>query len=89
MDPEYAAPYVLMGKIYATAGRWDDAYRIEELRKCAGAKKKPASALIEVNNKMHEFVVGNTPSKEISAILNILSPRMKEEGHVPTVNLVF
>lgn len=88
VNSEWAVPYVLMYSIYASTGRWDDAYRIEELRKQAGAKKKPASALIEVDKKVHEFVVGRNESKEVAAMLETLNSRMEGKGRVPNVDLV-
>lgn len=58
LDPSHAAGYVLMANIYADAGRMEDANGIEHMRKSAGVQKKPAKALIEVNGKVHEFIVG-------------------------------
>lgn len=52
------------------ANMWDDAYRLEELRKHTGAIKKPASALIEVNRQIHEFVMSSKQSEEISGYAN-------------------
>eukprot|EP00246_Nothoceros_aenigmaticus_P003390 TRINITY_DN14533_c0_g5_i1.p1 TRINITY_DN14533_c0_g5~~TRINITY_DN14533_c0_g5_i1.p1 ORF type:complete len:118 (-),score=19.27 TRINITY_DN14533_c0_g5_i1:292-645(-) len=43
LDPGHASPYVVMANIYADAGRWTDAERIERVRKLAGANKKTCS----------------------------------------------
>lgn len=82
MNPEDAGLYVLMTDIFASAGRLDDAFRLEDLRKHVGAIKKPATALIEVGNNVHEFVVGDNQSKDISDTLSSLSADMKAEGNV-------
>ncbi|KAI5056028.1 hypothetical protein GOP47_0029549 [Adiantum capillus-veneris] len=87
-DAEWAVPYVLMWNIYVSVGRLEDANKIEELRKKAGAKKKPARALIEVNKKVHEFVVGRNDSKEVASMLETLQSRMESRGCVPNLELV-
>ncbi|MCO5580916.1 hypothetical protein L7F22_034789 [Adiantum nelumboides] len=87
-DVEWAVPYILMWNIYVTAGRFEDANKIEELRKKARAKKKPARALIEVNRKVHEFVVGRNDSKEVALMLETLQARMESRGRVPILELV-
>eukprot|EP00250_Pteridium_aquilinum_P020324 c24785_g1_i1 orf=1161-3824(-) len=84
LDKKDGAWYVLMADIYANVGMWDDVYRIEELRKCAGAYKKPAIAVIEVDHKLHEFVAGHNERKEVLSMLQSLNLRLKQEGHSPS-----
>lgn len=88
MGSDLAAPYVLMGNLYSSAGRWNDARRIEEQRKQAGAKNLPASAWIEVNKKVHEFVAGNNQCKKITGMLELMSSRMEGSGLVPKLDVV-
>ncbi|KAI5058720.1 hypothetical protein GOP47_0026890 [Adiantum capillus-veneris] len=87
INPEKAAPYMLMAKTFEAASMWEEAQHIEELRKEAGAKKQPATALIEVHKRVHEFVVGDDQSLEVSAMLDTLTPRLKKHGYVPIVNV--
>lgn len=86
-DPFDATGYVLMSGIYSDARMWNDAEKIEELRECAGAWKKPAKAWIEANDSMHEFVGGHK-CEESYAMLKTLNNRMEEEGYMPKVDLV-
>lgn len=58
-NSEVAAHYVLLSNIYATAGRWDDVEKVRELMKDKRVKKMPGRSWIEVNDKMHTFIVGN------------------------------
>lgn len=88
MKPEVAAWYAIMADMYTDAGRFDDAYEIELMRKHAGAKKKPACASIEVSNEVHKFIVGENQSDEISTMLKSLNLRMKGAGHVPHIDSV-
>jgi hypothetical protein len=86
--PKDGAWYALMTDIYAGAGRLDDAHRVEERRKHIGAWKKPGIAAIEVNNEVHKFVVGNQYPEEIACKLNSLGLNIKNEGHMPNLNLI-
>jgi pentatricopeptide repeat protein len=89
INPEDSAWYVLMSDLYAHVGRWSDAYRIDELRKQMGAKKKAAVACIEVNKKVHEFVVGEEASDEVVSIMNRMNSSIKmDRGHLPHLDLV-
>lgn len=77
-----AGLYVLMSDIFASDGRLDDANRIEDIRRHVGAFKKPATALLEIGNEVHEFVVGNNLSRDIKEILSSLNAGMKIDGNV-------
>lgn len=87
LEPENAVAYVLLGNIYANAGRWEDVDRVESLRISAGAWKKPARACIEVQRKVHEFTVGEERS-DVSEKVRNMRPGLKQGGHVPHTDLV-
>lgn len=88
MNAEDSTWYVLMTDIYTSTGSPADAQCIESLRKHVGAKKIPASALIEVNKKVYEFVKGSDQNEDISTMLQALNKRIKEEGHLPNVDKI-
>lgn len=88
INAEDSAWYVLMADLYASTGKKSDASRIEELRKFTGAKKMAAVASIEIDKKVHEFVVGDEPSEEVQAMLDDLSSSVKKKGHLPHIDLV-
>eukprot|EP01018_Ginkgo_biloba_P018482 Gb_07217 [translate_table: standard] len=91
LEPENAGFYVLLSNIYASAGRWDDAARVRTMMNERGVKKIPGWSLIEVNNKVHAFLVedrSHPQSEKIYAILETLSGQMKEAGYVPNTNFV-
>eukprot|EP01018_Ginkgo_biloba_P031778 Gb_10324 [translate_table: standard] len=86
MDPENAAPYVLLSNIYAAAGRWDGIDKVRKMMKDRRIKKKPGCSWIEVNKQVYAFVVGDRSHpqmQEIYAQLETLSGQMKEGGYVP------
>ncbi|KAJ7548560.1 hypothetical protein O6H91_07G017300 [Diphasiastrum complanatum] len=91
LEPKNAAPYVLLSNIYAAAGRKDELAKIRNEMKDAGVKKMPGCSWIEVDNKVHAFVVGDAThpqSKEILAELDRLVGLMKEAGYVPDLSFV-
>eukprot|EP01018_Ginkgo_biloba_P002433 Gb_04612 [translate_table: standard] len=59
LDPENAAPYVLLSNIYAAAGRWDDIEKVRRMMKDSRVKKTPGCSWIEVNKQVHAFHVGD------------------------------
>lgn len=88
LDPGNGTAYALLASLYGNLNRWTDAHVVESLRRCAGAKKKPASACIEVQNVVREFTLGDDRS-DVSSKLKNMSVRLKDEGgHVPLTTLV-
>jgi pentatricopeptide repeat protein len=89
-DPGNAAGYVLLSNIYAAAGKWDLRANIQKQRKERGMKKNLGRTWIEVNNKVHTFVVDDQDHPcmlEIHAELERLSKHMTHEGYVPETEI--
>jgi pentatricopeptide repeat protein len=86
LEPENTGYFVLMSNMYAEAGKWDGVARIRTLIKGKGLNKTPGWSLIEINNRVHEFVVGKNSHPQIEkiyAMLENLAGQMKEAGYVP------
>eukprot|EP01018_Ginkgo_biloba_P034186 Gb_33064 [translate_table: standard] len=91
LDPKNTGRYVLLSNIYAAAGRWDDVEKVRTMIKDRGLKKTPGCSSIEVNNKVHVFVVGDKShpqSEKIYAMLETLAGQMEKAGYVPDTNFV-
>jgi len=91
LEPEDAGNYILLSNIYSAAGRLDDAAKVRAIMKDRGLKKTPGCTLIEVKNRIHAFVVGDTShpqSDQIYATLEILARQMDVAGYVPDTNFV-
>eukprot|EP01018_Ginkgo_biloba_P026238 Gb_36365 [translate_table: standard] len=91
LNPEHSGYYVLLSNIYAAAGRWDDVVKVRAMMKDRGVKKRPGRSMIEVDNRVHEFIVGDRShpqSEKIYATLETLSRQMEEAGYVPDTNFV-
>eukprot|EP01018_Ginkgo_biloba_P026308 Gb_39300 [translate_table: standard] len=91
LNPQNAGTYVALSNICAAAGRWDDVAKVRSLMKNKGVKKEPGYSWIEVKNRVHSFLVGDTLHPQIEEIyetLERLDVKMKEAGYVPDTNYV-
>lgn len=91
LDDNYSAVYVLMSGIYAHAGMWEDADKLEELRKSVSAWKKPGKAFVEVGSNIYNFTIGDSHHSEgddIYAKLSRLRWQMEHGGYTPRLDLV-
>ncbi|KAK1276046.1 Pentatricopeptide repeat-containing protein [Acorus gramineus] len=57
VEPENEGTYMLLSNIYASKGQWKEAARVRLRMKEKGLKKRPGCSWIEVDNRVHVFVV--------------------------------
>ncbi|CAM6096132.1 unnamed protein product [Calypogeia fissa] len=90
-EPNDSSAYVLLSNIYAAAGKWEKVSLVRSVMQDRGVRKEPGCSWIEVDNKVHEFVVGDTShpeAKEIYTELNKLTESLKAEGYIPDTQFV-
>lgn len=83
--PEQAGYYVLLSNIYAKAGRWDEVSSVRWIMKNRGVRKLPGCSNVELNNRVHTFLVGDRSHPQSDMIydkLDFLVGKMKEVGYV-------
>ncbi|MCO5593520.1 hypothetical protein L7F22_047534 [Adiantum nelumboides] len=78
VDKRNVTSYVLMSNIYFSCGMQKYGEAINELRVIANGWKKPGKAFIEVNKKIHSFMVGEKNHPESEAMYNELK-RLNEQ----------
>lgn len=91
IEPENPATYITLCNIYANAGLWDEVAKIRQIMGERGVVKKPGLSWIEINRKVHLFLVedkSHPKSAEIYKFLENIFEKMKEEGYVPDTNFV-
>jgi hypothetical protein len=91
LDSENVVGYGLPSNIYTTAGNWDLSANVQQQRKERGVKKQPGCTWIEMNNKVHTFVINdqNHPQIiEIRAELKRLLRLMHDAGYVPDMKFM-
>ncbi|KAJ9545275.1 hypothetical protein OSB04_024982 [Centaurea solstitialis] len=88
IDPENSGPYVLLSNMYAERGNWGDVKRVRKIMKQNGVVKQPGCSWIEVEGKVHVFMVKDRRQrrkKEIYTALRSLTNVMKLFGYIPNV----
>ncbi|CAK9193462.1 unnamed protein product [Sphagnum troendelagicum] len=91
MEPDNAADYVLLSNNYAAAGNRHLCENVEWQGKEKGVKKHLGLTWIEVNNKVHSFVVEDQDHPqmiEIHGELQRLSGLMHDAGYVPRTKFI-
>jgi pentatricopeptide repeat protein len=89
LDQRDSSVYVLLSNIYAANKQFDNSTKIRELMQKHGVKKIPGMCWIEVNGKIHTFIVhdeSHENAKEIYAELDKLFKEMKKAGYIPDTN---
>jgi pentatricopeptide repeat protein len=92
LDPANYGYYVVLLNIYADAGRWEDVERMRILMKNDGIVKTPGFSLVELNGRVHVFLVGDREHPEhhkIYEYLEKLTMKLQEFGYVRNMTSVF
>ncbi|KAL0390523.1 UNVERIFIED_CONTAM: Pentatricopeptide repeat-containing protein ELI1, chloroplastic [Sesamum calycinum] len=83
--------YVLLSNIYAATGNWDGVARMRAMMKQSGVQKEPGCSSVEVNNKVHEFLAGDTKHpkrKEIYEMLEKMNGWLDAHGYISQTEAV-
>lgn len=89
--PQHDGTYILLSNMYANEGRWVDVAKVRKLMRDRGIKKEPGCSWIEVENKVHVFLVDDTKHPEVQAVykyLEQLGLEMRKLGYVPDTKFV-
>jgi hypothetical protein len=87
LGSEDSSAYILLSNIYAAQRKWNDVERVRHLMKLRGVSKDPGCSWVELNSRVHVFVVGEQQHPEaenINVELRRLAKHMKDEGYCPT-----
>ncbi|CAM6083482.1 unnamed protein product [Calypogeia fissa] len=91
LEPDNASTYVLLSNIYGAAGKWEKQVLVRTMMEERGLRKEPGRSWIEVDKKIHEFVVGDfshPEAKEIYTMLKKMTEKLKAGGYTPDTRLV-
>ncbi|XP_051135246.1 pentatricopeptide repeat-containing protein At1g25360 [Andrographis paniculata] len=91
MIPKHDGTYILLANMFAYAGRWDEVASVRKFMRERGVKKEPGCSWLEVENKVHVFLVDDTVHPEVVEVykyLNELVGRIRKLGYVPDTRYV-
>jgi len=91
LDPQDTGAYVLLSNIYANSERWNDVAKVRRTMRVMGIRKEPGCSWIEVNKKIHAFVLGDKSHPQIDEInkhLNQFICKLTGAGYAPDTNFV-
>jgi pentatricopeptide repeat protein len=72
IDPESSAPYVLMHNLHAQERRWGSASAVREDMERQGIYKHPGCSWIDMQDKVHVFISGDTSHPLTQEIFSVL-----------------
>ncbi|CAL5037681.1 unnamed protein product [Urochloa decumbens] len=72
IDPESSSPYVLMHNLHAHEGRWGSASVVREDMERQGIRKHPGCSWIDMHDKVHVFISGDTSHALTHEIFSVL-----------------
>lgn len=90
-EPMLESNYVLLSNIYAKLSNWEKKTTIREVMGKKGIRKIPGSTMIELDNKIYEFVAGDKTHiefKEIYGMLDEMGKKMKKAGYIASTSEV-
>ncbi|KAJ6390099.1 hypothetical protein OIU77_024336 [Salix suchowensis] len=83
--------YILLSNAYSSSGKWKEAAEVRTNMREEGIEKEPGCSSIEVNNEIHEFLLGDVrhPQKEkIYKKLKELNQILRFQGYTPATEVV-
>ncbi|KAF5734756.1 hypothetical protein HS088_TW15G00248 [Tripterygium wilfordii] len=86
LDPTSVGYRVVLANLFEDAGKWSEVSKVRSEIKKMGLKKQPGCSWIEIDNKIHVFVAGDSShhqSEEIYATIESLTLEMGKTGYIP------
>lgn len=90
-EPLHESNYVLLSNIYGKMSNWEKKKTVRNMMGEKGMRKIPGSSMIEVDNKIYEFVAGDRTHdlyKEIHEMIDEMSKKIKMAGYIPSTSEV-
>lgn len=86
LEPKHCGDFVLLSNLYASERRWSEVHNVRTTMLNEGISKVPGYSLVELGNRMHEFVMGDGSHPQTEAIYAMLlemTRLLKLEGYAP------
>lgn len=87
LDPSNSAALVLLCRIHASSGNWEEVARLRGSMKEQGIRKVPGQSWIEVKKRMHAFLAQDNLHPERDRIYSVLEElllQLLDHGYIPS-----
>ncbi|KAF8391975.1 hypothetical protein HHK36_022315 [Tetracentron sinense] len=91
LKPDDPGIYALVSNFFAAAKKWDEVAGVRKVMKKIGMKKVPGYSVVEVNGKLHAFLMedkSHPQHEKIVAMLERLDYEMRAMGYLPKTEFV-
>ncbi|GAB4830239.1 hypothetical protein Ancab_019880 [Ancistrocladus abbreviatus] len=91
LKPDDPGIYSLISNFFAAARKWDEVAEVRRVVKKAGMKKAPGYSMVEVNGKLHAFLMEDKSHyqyEQMVRIIDKLDGEMTAMGFVPKTEFV-
>ncbi|GAB4829423.1 Pentatricopeptide repeat-containing protein At4g21065 [Ancistrocladus abbreviatus] len=92
LEPKHSGDYVLLSNLYASERRWSDVHKVRKTMLKEGVRKTPGYSLVELRNRVFEFVMGDRThpqDEQIYKKLAEMTKLLRLEGYMPhTANVL-
>lgn len=82
LEPDSAAPYVVLSDIYYLAGQKTDEEEVRMTKKTKAIRKSPGSSWITLKNTVNLFLSGDQSNKRFGEIKTVLWSLLDETKHI-------
>jgi len=92
LNPNDLGIHALVSNVYAVARKWDKVAEVRRAMRKLGTKKVPGCSLVEVNGKVHGFLIEDKSHPEYDKIVEMLERlncEMRKLGYVPRTEFVY
>ncbi|KAI4357942.1 hypothetical protein L6164_001856 [Bauhinia variegata] len=91
LEPHNTASYILLSKIYAAKGKWEEVAKLRKGMRDKGLRKEPGCSWIKYKNRVYVFSADDRSSPfsdRIYSELEKLNDKMMQEGYVHDTNSI-
>ncbi|KAL5562129.1 hypothetical protein UlMin_031876 [Ulmus minor] len=91
LNPHDMGVYTLISNFYAMTRNWKEVAGVKNIMKKTGMKKVPGYSIVEVNGKLHSFVMEDSSHHQYEAIMQFLEKlhqQMRSMGSVPEIEFL-
>nr|GMD20148.1 putative pentatricopeptide repeat-containing protein At3g25060, mitochondrial [Ipomoea batatas] len=91
LKPDSLGIYVLVSNFFAAAKKWEEVAAVRKVMRGTGMKKVPGYSLVEVNGRLHAFLMedkSHPQHDQIAAMLQKLEQEMAAMGYSPKTESV-